>query len=96
MASLTATEHATPMVPIRLTTRSVNHAIPATTYSVPLDWKRLHLSELLNKVLHLDERVPFDFLVDGQLLRSSLAQTLESKGLTSVRQLFFSLSSRVM
>lgn len=84
MATLTATEQAAPMLPIRLTTRSTNYAIPATTYSVPLDWKRLHLSELLNKVLGLDQRVPFDFLVDGQLLRASLGQTLESKGLSSV------------
>lgn len=77
------------MVPIRLTTRSTQFSIPATTYSVPLDWKRLHLSELLNKVLGLkDQRVPFDFLVDGQLLRASLGQTLESKGLTSVREIF--------
>lgn len=77
------------MLPIRLTTRSANYAIPATTYSVPLDWKRLHLSELLNKVLGLDQRVPFDFLVDGQLLRASLGQTVESKGLSSVRGNFF-------
>lgn len=80
-------------LPIRLTTRHANHAIPDEPYLVPLDWRRTQLSQLVNKVLGYDRdgarTVPFDFVVDGQLLRGSLQSWLEQKGLTEVSRPWF-------
>ena len=58
--------------PINLFTRSPTHAIPQTTYLIPSTWRRYQLSELINKVLTLPQPVPFDFLVEGEVLRGSL------------------------
>ncbi|GAW00293.1 microtubule-associated protein ytm1 [Lentinula edodes] len=39
---------------------------------IPTSWKRFHLSQLINKALALVKPIPFDFLVKGELLRTSL------------------------
>jgi len=59
-------------IPINLFTRSSTHAIPQSTYLIPSTWRRFQLSELINKVLSLPQAVPFDFLVEGEVLRGSL------------------------
>jgi ribosome biogenesis protein YTM1 len=59
-------------LPIILTTRS-------PTYSIPSSWKRFQLSQLINKVLALPSPVPFDFVVDGEILRSSLAEWVKER-----------------
>ncbi|KAL1413670.1 ribosome biogenesis protein ytm1 [Vanrija albida] len=64
-------------IPVNLFTRSAAYAIPQSTYFIPADWRRFQLSELINKVLgHGAESglapVPFDFVVDGEVLRGSL------------------------
>ncbi|ORX37061.1 chromosome organization and biogenesis-related protein [Kockovaella imperatae] len=57
---------------ISLITRSPTDAIPSSTYFIPASWKRYQLSELINKVLKYPTPVPFDFLINGQVLRGSL------------------------
>ena len=59
-------------IPINLFTRSATHAIPQSTYLIPSTWRRFQLSELINKVLSLPQPVPFDFVVEGEVLRGSL------------------------
>ncbi|KAK4684088.1 ribosome biogenesis protein, partial [Tremellales sp. Uapishka_1] len=63
-------------LPINLFTRSTSHAIPQSTYFIPSDWRRFQLSELINKVLGNGNEggapVPFDFVVEGEVLRGSL------------------------
>lgn len=63
-------------LPINLYTRNPSHSIPQSTYFIPADWKRFQLSELINKVLQstsaLESPIPFDFLIDDTLLRTSL------------------------
>ena len=64
-------------LPINLFTRSAQHAIPPSTYFIPAAWRRYQLSELINKVLKQDSEhggrpVPFDFVVEGEVLRGSL------------------------
>ncbi len=65
-------------LPINLFTRSTTHSIPQSTYFIPSDWRRFQLSELINKVLgNTDPEtgkrpVPFDFVVEGEVLRGSL------------------------
>lgn len=36
---------------IRLTTKDSAYSIPSTKFLVPANWRRFHLSELINKVL---------------------------------------------
>jgi ribosome biogenesis protein YTM1 len=59
---------------ISLFTRSLPPAlqIPPQTYLLPSNWKRFQLSQLVNKILSPPQPIPFDFLINGEVLRSSL------------------------
>jgi ribosome biogenesis protein YTM1 len=59
-------------LPISLFTRSHPDQIPSSTYFLPSNWRRYQLSELINKVLKTPQPVPFDFLINGEVLRGSL------------------------
>ncbi|AGO14133.1 AaceriAER337Wp [[Ashbya] aceris (nom. inval.)] len=58
------------------------HVLDAPLFA-PVSLKRYGLSEIVNHLLGLAEPVPFDFLIDGQLLRCSLQEYLTRKGLSS-------------
>lgn len=45
-------------IAVRLTTKDKRYSIPETKYFVPRNWKRFHLSELINKVLE-NGKLPF-------------------------------------
>ncbi|KAL3233520.1 Ribosome biogenesis protein YTM1 [Nakaseomyces bracarensis] len=49
----------------------------------PIGLKRYGLSEIVNHLLESEQPVPFDFLIDGELLRTSLQEYLTKKGLSS-------------
>ncbi|KAL6075670.1 ribosome biogenesis protein ytm1 [Balamuthia mandrillaris] len=49
---------------------------PETPYFVPLRLSRLGLSEVVNFLLGLEPKRPFDFLIDRQFLRTSLGKYL--------------------
>ena len=71
------TTTSTRQLPINLFTRDSPLAIPPSTYFLPSQWKRYQLSELINKVLQNNSEsgrqpIPFDFLVEGEILRGSL------------------------
>lgn len=78
-------------VPIILTTSLDQYAIPTGPYMVPVSWRRTHLSTLVNKLVSSTSdaestsaaAVPFEFIIDSSLLRSTLGEYLESGGLTS-------------
>ncbi|BGP54826.1 hypothetical protein JCM8202_003333 [Rhodotorula sphaerocarpa] len=67
-------------IAIRLSTKDPKYTIPPAKFLVPASWRRFHLSELINKVLENDSPIPFDFLIDQTLLRSSLGQYCEATG----------------
>ncbi len=52
---------------------------------VPVSWRRTHLSTLVNKLVSSTSSgaVPFDFIIDSSLLRTTLGEYLEAGGLTS-------------
>lgn len=54
-----------------------------TPVYAPVALKRFGLSEIVNHLLQSEKPVPFDFLIDGELLRSSLEEYLTKKGLSS-------------
>lgn len=66
-------------LPISLFTRHAALSIPSSTYQLPSTWRRYQLSELINTVLRTSgagsegrRPVPFDFLIEGEVLRGSL------------------------
>lgn len=84
-------------VPIILRTSQPTLSIPSIPYLVPTTWKRTQLSTLVNRLLQQDaaaagaavtadsssaKSIPFDFIINGELLRTSIDQYLASKGLT--------------
>jgi len=63
------------------------YVLPPKKFMIPSSWARYHLSQLINKVLELSTPVPFDFLINGQVLRGSLAQWCTEKGVTAEESL---------
>ncbi|KAG2489040.1 hypothetical protein HYH03_012478 [Edaphochlamys debaryana] len=57
--------------------------VPETPVAVPASLRRYGLSQVINHLLALDAPRPFDFLVSGQLLRSSLEAHLLLAGLSA-------------
>ncbi|CAL1710359.1 unnamed protein product [Somion occarium] len=48
---------------------------------IPASWKRYQLSQLVNKALSLPKPIPFDFLVRGEILRTTLGEWCAEKGI---------------
>ncbi|KAJ6611758.1 WD40-repeat-containing domain protein [Mycena sp. CBHHK59/15] len=53
-------------------TTQTRYPLPPQTFMIPTTWSRYQLSQLVNKALSLAKPVPFDFLLRGDLLKSSL------------------------
>lgn len=70
-------------LPVRLTTRSPKYIIPADAFILPSQWRRFQLSALVNKILDPQglaaAPVPFDFVVEGELLRGSLQAWVDER-----------------
>jgi hypothetical protein len=60
------------------------YALPPQKFMIPTTWKRYQLSQLVNKALSLDKPVPFDFLVQGEILRVSLGEWCAEKAVGEV------------
>ena len=73
-------------VPLTLKTSIPELSLPPTSYLVPTSFSRTQLSTLVNRLLAqtsgLTSTIPFDFIVDGQLLRESLDSWLDKNGKT--------------
>eukprot|EP00850_Spirogloea_muscicola_P000678 SM000002S05758 [mRNA] locus=s2:2022853:2028350:+ [translate_table: standard] len=57
--------------------------VPASSFAVPAHLTRYGLSEVINTLLGLDPPRPFDFLVEGELLRTSLEKLLVARKLSA-------------
>ena len=53
--------------------------IPETAFAVPEALTRKGLAEVINGLLQLDPPEPFDFLINEEFLRSSLATFLKNR-----------------
>jgi ribosome biogenesis protein YTM1 len=74
-------------VPIVLRTSLATLQIPQQPYLVPLSWRRTQLSTLVNRLLSPGDAasaasIPFDFIIDGELLRGSIDAWLAAHGRT--------------
>jgi ribosome biogenesis protein YTM1 len=75
-------------VEIRLTTKlPEKFRIPDDKIVVPGSLARLDLSELVNDSLSLETRVPFDFLINNEFLRGSIAVHSAERGILSEKTL---------
>ncbi|ORX43340.1 WD40 repeat-like protein [Hesseltinella vesiculosa] len=70
-------------VQIRLTTKQPKYSVNDAPILVPSTLKRYGLSELVNNLLDLDTHVPFEFLIDGEILRTSIAKYLAERHLST-------------
>jgi len=59
------------------------YRVPGSAIAVPGRLGRYGLSEVINHLLGLDPPKPFDFLINGELLRSSLEKFLARRALTA-------------
>ncbi|TFK31917.1 ribosome biogenesis protein YTM1 [Crucibulum laeve] len=65
--------------PVFFTTLT-QYPLPSQKFMIPTLWKRYQLSQLVNKALALETPVPFDFLVRGELLRTTLGDWCAEHG----------------
>ncbi|KAI8388800.1 nuclear protein Ytm1p [Radiomyces spectabilis] len=70
-------------VQVRFTTQQVKYAVNDAPILVPSNFKRYGLSEIINNLLGHEKPVPFDFLIDGEILRTSIAEYLTNKRLST-------------
>ncbi|KAG0268661.1 WD repeat-containing protein 12 [Actinomortierella ambigua] len=74
-----------PQVQVRFVTQQRQYAIPETPIQTPARLKRYGLSQIINLILQNEgeKQRPFDFLIDGEFLRTSLQEYLDDKGLST-------------
>ena len=65
-------------------TTQTPYPLPSQKYMIPTIWRRYHLSQLVNKALGLTKPIPFDFLVKGEILRTTIAEWCAEKGVGEV------------
>ncbi|KAF7295238.1 Microtubule binding protein [Mycena indigotica] len=54
-------------------TTQTPYPLPPQSFMIPTAWSRYQLSQLINKALSLPKPIPFDFLLRGDILKTSLA-----------------------
>ncbi|KAI0088407.1 ribosome biogenesis protein YTM1 [Irpex rosettiformis] len=59
--------------PVVFTTQT-SYPLPTHKFMIPASWRRYQLSQLVNKALTLVKPVPFDFLIRGEILRTTLGE----------------------
>ncbi|GLB45523.1 putative NLE (NUC135) domain containing protein [Lyophyllum shimeji] len=74
-----ASTSSTVSLPVVFTTQTA-YPLPTQKFMIPATWKRYQLSQLVNKALSLPQIVPFDFLVKGEILRTTLGEWCAEHG----------------
>ncbi|CAO0801899.1 unnamed protein product [Mucor circinelloides] len=70
-------------VQVRFTTQQPEYAVNDAAILLPSNIKKDGLSEIVNSLLDNDKPIPFDFLIDGQLLRTSIVEYLNAAQLST-------------
>ncbi|KAL8843607.1 MAG: hypothetical protein Q9170_000111 [Blastenia crenularia] len=85
-----AAEQEQSQVRIQLTTSQSDIALPEKTgpILVSTNFRRYTLSSLVNTILEKEKPIPFDFLINGALLRSSLDDYLTQHGISAETTLY--------
>lgn len=94
MASSTSGTAPAQSQPVSFTTRTA-YPLPTQKFLIPTTWKRYQLSQLVNKALSLSRVVPLDFLVRGEILRTSLGEWCAEHGVGEVSAAVYLISSSI-
>lgn len=79
-----AASETTAQVRVRLSSSDEKYTLPDTApILVPTSFRRLALSSLVNNLLDTETQTPFDFIINGSYLRTSLDQFLTENGISS-------------
>ncbi|KAF7732740.1 WD repeat-containing protein 12 [Apophysomyces ossiformis] len=70
-------------VQVRFFTQQEKYAVTDAPILVPSNFKRYGLSEIVNNLIGHEIPIPFDFLIDGEILRTSIAEYLASKNFST-------------
>ncbi|KAI9260604.1 WD40-repeat-containing domain protein [Phascolomyces articulosus] len=70
-------------IQVRLVSRQEKYAVPEAPIRVPISFKRFGLSEIVNNLLGHEKPIPFDFFLEGRILRTSLAEYLIEQRLST-------------
>ncbi|KAG0167953.1 WD repeat-containing protein 12 [Apophysomyces sp. BC1034] len=70
-------------VQVRFFTQQKKYAINDSAILVPSNFKRYGLSEIVNNLIGHEKPVPFDFLIDGEILRTTISEYLTSKNFST-------------
>lgn len=65
-------------------TTQTAYPLPTQKFMIPASWRRYQLSQLVNKALSLAKPIPFDFLVRGEILKTTLGEWCAEKGIGEV------------
>ena len=80
----TTSDPSSTQVRIRLATKDGRYSLSETApILIPTSFRRLGLSSLVNNLLGHDQPVPFDFIIRGSYLRTSLEDFLTENGISS-------------
>ncbi|ANZ74116.1 BA75_01670T0 [Komagataella pastoris] len=85
-------------IKIRFITRDEDESIHVSENPlyVPVSLRRYGLSEIVNHLIGHDSPIPFDFLINGTLLKTSLEEYLKSKDLSTEAFLILEYSRAVL
>ncbi|KAI9313705.1 WD40-repeat-containing domain protein [Dichotomocladium elegans] len=70
-------------VQVRFVSRQPKYAVSDAAMMVPSSFKRYGLSEIVNNLLGHERPIPFDFFLDGQILKTSIAEYLSENRLST-------------
>lgn len=68
---------------VKLFTKVERYQIGTDTISLPARFSRIDLSKLVNETLELEKHIPFDFIINGSLLRTSLSEYMSTNGIST-------------
>ena len=81
-------------IQVRFKSRKEIHAVPETPILVPTRLRRYGLSEIINHLLgtgtslinssKIEQPIPFDFLIDGKFLKTSITSYLDAHSFSTV------------
>ena len=68
---------------VRFKTRYEQYRVTEESIAIPTRLKRFGLSDIVNHLLQLPKAIPFDFVLNGQLLRGSLGRSIAAQRLNT-------------
>lgn len=83
---MASTSTSGPSCPVIFTSQTP-YPLPSQKFMIPAAWKRFQLSQLINKALSLEKPVPFDFIINGEILRGTLGEWCAEHGVGEVSPL---------